>query len=62
MANQFVSMGKVIRAIFGEKGQAINEQVIADFIERYGEENFSKIAVYFDSDFEIPYPLGVKRG
>lgn len=61
MANQFVSMGKVIRAIFGEGGQAINEQVIAEFIGRYGKEDFSKIAVYFDSDFEIPYPLGVKR-
>ncbi len=60
MANQFVSMGKVIRAIFGEAGREINEKVIADFIRRYGEGDFSKIAVYFDSDFEIPYPLGVK--
>ncbi len=61
MANQFVSMGKVIRAIFGDKGQEINEKVIEDFIERYGRDDFSKIEVYFDSDFEIPYPLGLKH-
>ena len=53
--------GKGHQSHIGDKGQEINEKVIEDFIERYGRDDFSKIEVYFDSDFEIPYPLGLKH-
>ena len=61
MANMFVSMGKVIKAVFGAEGEEINKKVQQDFIDRYGESDFVKISPYFGSDFEIPYPLGLKH-
>ncbi|MBQ3008492.1 MAG: L-2-amino-thiazoline-4-carboxylic acid hydrolase [Oscillospiraceae bacterium] len=61
MANMFQSMGKVIKAIFGAEGEEINNKVQQDFIDRYGNDDFDKIKVFFGSDFEIPYPYGLKK-
>ncbi|MBQ2911127.1 MAG: hypothetical protein IJE55_02440, partial [Clostridia bacterium] len=61
MANMFQSMGKVIKAIFDAEGEEINIKVQQDFIERYGSDDFDKIKVFFGSDFEIPYPYGLKK-
>jgi len=61
MANQFASMGQIIEAIFGDAGREINDAVRRDFIERYGESDWSQIEPYLDSDFDIYYPLGLKK-
>ena len=61
MANMFVSMGKVIKAIFGDEGVEINQKVQNDFVERYGKEDYEKISEYLNSDFEVPYPYGLNN-
>ena len=61
MANRFASMGQIIEAIFGDAGKEINDAVKRDFIERYGEGDWSQIEPYLDSDFDIYYPLGLKK-
>lgn len=61
MANLFTTFEEVLSAIFGQAGHDISAKVRQEFIDRYGEGDWAQITPFFGSNFDIYYPLGLKK-
>ncbi len=61
MANLFTTFEEILSAIFGQAGHDISGAVQKDFADRYGPEDWEQINQYMGSNFDIYYPLGLKK-